>query len=333
MAIFSTITEALGKGAGAAGISLSSIAAGFGLINNQQRATNYDTPLNKSTDIDLSNIQQQIDEKKRRIQNNKDDLRYPPDIDQRFMKFVFYEYARPTVLGTPTRNQREVIVLPVPAHNIAEKYDPIIEGRSLGLAGQLLDAGTDVFRNGPNPEGTGEEALAGAVTGLGIAAQQYLLATIDRRIKQGVASKAEEIGRSLSGAVALGAETVAQSVGLAINPHPTFFFKGMKIRNHNFKWNFAPRNKDESEKLNTIIKTFKKNMLPQYEMGGVFLKYPSMCQISFHPETEYNPEMKLCFVDSMSATYSPQTFANSNAPAFTNLAISFQEIEMVVHKE
>jgi hypothetical protein len=44
--------------------------------------------------------------------------------------------------------------------------------------------------------------------------------------------------------------------------------------------------------------------------------------------------MKMCFVDSLHAEYSPQTFANTNgAPAFTNLRITFQEIEALVNSD
>ena len=305
MSIFNTITSTLQRGAQSTGISLASIASGFGFINNTQTASNYDVPLKSST-ITPENIQAQINARKKVI-TGTNELRYPPDIGHRFMRFDFYEYDRPNPLvEKELKGVRQTIVLPVPSHNLAENYDPIIQGQMLGL-----------FGAGVNQAEVTDPGVSALTTGVA-----------SKLGSSAIKTAVEVLGSTLGGDLANYGQ---QKLGATLNPHPSYFFKGVNTRHHVFSWQFAPRNKQESIVIQNIVKGFKNNMLPSKMFGTAqLLTYPSMCKIQLFP-SEFAYEFKLCFVDSLRATYSPQTFAGTNgAPAFVNLTVMMQEIEVVM---
>lgn len=316
MSVFNTITGTLEKGAQASGISLKSIASGFGLVNNTQTASNYDVPL-KSTTLTPENVQAQIDARKKVI-TDTNELRYPPDISRRFMRFDFYEYDRPNPLvEKELKGVRQTIILPIPSHNLAENYDPIITGQNLDLFGTAINQI--------------EATELGDVPAIGVAAGAAYGAGSLLRGGSAVSGAIKAAVEVLSPVAGNLADYGQQKLGAILNPHPSYFFKGVNTRYHTFSWQFAPRNRDESATIQSIVKGFKNNMLPSTMFGTAqFLTYPSMCKIRVFP-SEFAYEFKLSFVDSLRATYSPQTFAGTNgAPAFVNLTVIFQEIEVVM---
>lgn len=305
MAIFNTVSSALQSGASKAGIDLKSIASGFGLVNNTQNASNYDEP-SRSTNMTFENIQDLMNVR-RSIVTNQDEIRYPPDINSRYMTFSFYEYKRPNPLKQGERIFRNKITLPLPAHQLAENHDPVIEQQSLGVFGSYMNALE-----------AGGEGLLGAV---GTSALN-VINNIDPQRKSLIGQLTGASGPNVTG-------YLQQKLGAAPNPHPTFFFKGVTPRFHTFTWALAPRNAEESDLIRRVVTTFRNNMLPAKLYSGNFLTYPYICDIAIVPD-DYYYKFKTCFVDFFRASYSPHVFAKTKAPTGVNITITFQEIEIML---
>ena len=305
MAIFNTVSSALQSGASRAGIDLKSIASGFGLVNNTQNASNYDEPA-RSTNMTFENIQDLMNVRKS-VVTKQDELRYPPDIDSRYMTFSFFEYKRPNPLKQGERVFRNKITLPLPAHQLAENHDPVIEGQSLGVFGSYMNALE-----------AGGEGLAGAIGATALNG----INNIDPDRKSLIGQLTGATGPNISG-------YVQQKLGAAPNPHPTFFFKGVTPRFHTFTWALAPRNAEESNLIRKVVTTFRNNMLPAKLYSGNFLTYPYICDIAIVPD-DYYYKFKTCFVDFFRASYSPHVFAKTKAPTGINITVTFQEIEIVL---
>ena len=119
------------------------------------------------------------------------------------------------------------------------------------------------------------------------------------------------------------------------NPFLVMLYKQPNFKRFNFSWTLAPKNQQESQNLNDIVKEFKNNMLPSSE-GNFFgtsnqLKYPNVVTPSFQPNSKYLFNFKDCAIESVNVDYTgagiPAFFKNSQAPAEIKLRISLIEID------
>lgn len=149
---------------------------------------------------------------------------------------------------------------------------------------------------------------------------------------------------------------IQQTTGVAPNPNPSVAFQGPMLRNFSYKWSFYPKNKKESEKINSNIKLLKSRALPTFnKKPSTILNYPYMCQLNFFPwdDPKKSKAMvddhdhgwtensiiryKRCFMDNVTVRYNPYGtqafFEDSNLPVSYELSISFKEIEYMVGQD
>jgi hypothetical protein len=241
---------------------------------------------------------------------------YPPDIGKYQMRFDFMTYKRPAPFTPVTTDVTYSLVLNAPAE-LVESYSMSWADEPLGMIGDAADAFTR--KHAHDLDGFKDAAYNAAISG------------------------GAQVMRSLQNSKMLGTTTSAaeQFFGIVPNPNISVMFKGPKLRQHGFSWQFAPRTPDESRTIQKIIKELRNRSLAKAskEGGTAILGYPDMVKITLSPDSNDGEPLykfKTCVVDRISVSYAqggvPVWFKGTNLPAFISLRIDLQEIEMVLHE-
>ena len=156
---------------------------------------------------------------------------------------------------------------------------------------------------------------------------------------------------ALTGAFAGGTgiqDGLEASLGVASNPYEEMMFSGISFRTFNFDFLFRPRNGDEIEEVEKIIRMFRTHTRPSYvngAMGKSFMNNPQEFQIRFLTMTQdkrdytpnlYLPQIKTCVCDKVTTNYTPQsvwTSYKAGAPIAITMSLSFKEKELVMAKD
>lgn len=226
-------------------------------------------------------------------------LQYPSDLSKYFMLLQFKKYKRQSPLNESKPNTELTIALPIPGElrdNLGLKWDDT----ELKLVGDIANALQ-------NPGGLGSEALGGA------------------------GAFALRAGRQAGGIIGDATTAVEQLIGVAPNPNISTSFYGPRLRDHTFTWTFSPRNKEESEAIQSIIYEIKKKALPTtvLQKSASLLNYPYMVDVILNPKQYY--QFKTCVVENFSVNYSlngiPAFFAGTNLPVFYSISLQLKELE------
>jgi hypothetical protein len=144
---------------------------------------------------------------------------------------------------------------------------------------------------------------------------------------------------------------VQQLTGLAPNPNPSVAFQGPILRDFSYTWAFYPKSRDESEKIQGLIKVLKRSALPRHSAvnSASILDYPDMVQINFYPwDTGGDPKnwgwtdksiirYKKCFMQSVNVNYhpfgTPAFFEGTNLPVTYRVTIAFRETEYMLSED
>ena len=262
------------------------------------------------------------------VQNQN--VSFPKDIkDTAYIHMRFAKYVRRSINDQPFFEPQNSIRLTLPdelADNMSVTYDTT----SLG---SLVGAGIEAAGNLPglsvaNPVESIRRIFqsgAGVAGGIGVAAGQAALATLGRSQRGGV-------GGFIAGQAASAVSGLSALTGITPNPYQTVLFKSPNFKKHRFSWKFIPRNKDESNDIEFIIRLFKYHMLPGISIaGGLFFSYPEILQIKLFPADQYLYKFKPCVVDNVTVNYAPgglSFYKNTGAPVAVSMAITLQEIEI-----
>lgn len=128
--------------------------------------------------------------------------------------------------------------------------------------------------------------------------------------------------------------------GATINPFLVMLFKSPKFKEFHFSWTLAPRTQDETNTLNDILKTFRKNMLPDKGRGAMgvtlTLDYPMICHPKFFPSDKLF-QFKPCAIRGVHFDYNPAGnpafFKDTGGPASVKLTVDMVEIEYWLKSE
>ena len=167
---------------------------------------------------------------------------------------------------------------------------------------------------------------------------------------------------ALTGAFAGGTgiqDGLEASLGAASNPYEEMMFSGISFRSFNFDFLFRPRNGDEIEEVEKIIRMFRTHTRPSYvngAMGHSFMNNPQEFEIRFltmgqsekvlpnittasegeFTANPYLPQIKTCVCDKVTTNYTPQsvwTSYKAGAPIAITMSLSFKEKELVMAKD
>ena len=146
--------------------------------------------------------------------------------------------------------------------------------------------------------------------------------------------------------------------GVVKNPNVELLFQKMNLRTFDLTFKMSPYDADEGENIQRICQTFKKAMLPSYDLGdrkvfgfdknenvasqnkdpalnSSFIAVPSVCHVQFMhggSRNTYVPKYKMCAITDVNVNYTPDgnyAVFQGGAPVATELKISFMETKLV----
>lgn len=254
------------------------------------------------------------------------DITFPSDISDAHIRMKFVKYQRRSINDQPFRVPDGGIRLPIPSSlkdNTSVEYSTDSLGPVAGAAAEAASRigeinSLDTFNR------IGGQLTAGVVQGLAVqGARTGLAALLNNRV---------------GGALGLSAGTVENAVssvtGTTINPFQTVTFKTPQFKKHSFSWKLVPNNKDESKKIENILRLLKYHTLPAVgatNLGAGFFGYPEMVLIELKPDNRYLYKFKPCVIESVSVNYAPlgpSFYRGSRAPTAVELSVNLQEIEI-----
>jgi hypothetical protein len=125
-------------------------------------------------------------------------------------------------------------------------------------------------------------------------------------------------------------------VGLRMNPFLIMMFKQPNFKEYTFNWQLAPNNRQESQAISNIIRTFKRTMSPTKELMGTAYGYPSLATVKFQPNEQFLFRTKPAAIMAVQSDYTgagQPSFFDNGAPTVVNLAVSFRETSLWTAEE
>ncbi len=150
----------------------------------------------------------------------------------------------------------------------------------------------------------------------------------------------KKIGGGLAGAMGGGDpfKLVDKIMGIAVNPRQEMYYTGPGFRTFDYEFKFWPRNEDETDRVQKIIKLFKYHMHPGMDAvtGGRYFRIPSEFEIHYMCRAGVNDKLNKisrCALESCDVKYSPEegnfkTF-DDNAPVAYTMTLGFKELEFM----
>ncbi len=131
--------------------------------------------------------------------------------------------------------------------------------------------------------------------------------------------------------------------GEAVNPNIESVFRSVPMREFNYVYDFAPKNKKELDMVQKIITLFKFHMLPDITDGKVYLITPSEFNITYMylgKQNNYIPRISRCVLKNMEIDQTPEgvvsTFMPDDKgafPTYTKVTLSFLETEIMTKQK
>lgn len=169
---------------------------------------------------------------------------------------------------------------------------------------------------------------------------------IEQLTKSGITQSAGELsnagGAGISYLVSRGLQTqgigefVGKVSGTAANPKKEQLFRNVDFRTFSFNYQFFPRSKEEAQKVQAIIKTFKLHMHPEFKDASHFLyTYPSEFDIYYYQNGQENMNIHRhtsCVLTDMNISYTPQGILSTfedGMPTQINVQLQFKELALL----
>lgn len=131
-------------------------------------------------------------------------------------------------------------------------------------------------------------------------------------------------------------EFVGKVSGTAANPKKEQLFRNVDFRTFSFSYQFFPRSKEEAQKVQAIIKTFKLHMHPEFKDASNFLyTYPSEFDIYYYQNGQENMNIHRhtsCVLTDMSISYTPMGILSTfedGMPTQINVQLQFKELALL----
>jgi hypothetical protein len=224
----------------------------------------------------------------------------------------------------------ESIVLQIP-DNIQSNYGVSWKQSDLGMASRLAN----VVQSGFSAAAKDENQDAGMFSKLASGASASGGALLDL-ISQSLPQAASGVMQQFTGVNF--ADLLERSQGRIVNPLIEILFDSILNREFSLNFRFFPKNETESESVNAIVNSFKRNMHPEVTKGAKsFLKYPNTFDIAFLThDNKPNPflfKISTCALTSL--TFNPISDSarfishKNGSPVVSTLTLSFKELEQL----
>ena len=164
-----------------------------------------------------------------------------------------------------------------------------------------------------------------------------------------------KLATSITGDTITTGDVFSSAKGVIRNPNTEVLFQNMNLRTFDHSFKMSPYNRTDEENIQTIIKEFKRAMLPSYSIGdtdltlsnapnsadidAAFIRVPKLVQVSYMrggQQHQMLPKYKLCALTDVSVGYTPDnnyaTFANGGPVAY-ELKLNFLETKLIYSEE
>lgn len=282
---------------------------------------------------------------------NSGAMTFPNDLMTHGMLFMFSEYrfsaTRPASSPSIQRATTDSIILPLP-QNLDETLSIQLNKTDLGNLGEAVATGSEIFGDAAgarNIKGVWDSVTAGPIAAIKkmipdakMAADVANSIFTGGDIPQGTADAVTYLAK-------IGIDKIAPSnisrgyeagVGTTFNPKQALLFDAVTLKRHQWTWTLAPRSSSESDMINNIVRTFKKNALPStmdmQELRKYMLKYPSICNIVLlGVDPKHFIIYKPIMIETISVNYTPNngpSIIAGGRPSAISLSISGMETDM-----
>ena len=130
-------------------------------------------------------------------------------------------------------------------------------------------------------------------------------------------------------------QILARQQGEIFNPNMELLFGGPTLRAFKFSFKMMPRNRDESDQVKSIIRTFKKGMSPKTGQTRAFIKTPNIFELRYRQgrtEHRFLNKFKQCFLQDISVNYTGEgNYATyeDGTPISMIMDLTFKELEPI----
>lgn len=130
-------------------------------------------------------------------------------------------------------------------------------------------------------------------------------------------------------------QIMARQTGEIFNPNMELLFNGPTLRAFKFQFKMMPRNKDESDQVKSIIRTFKKNMAPKTGQSRLFLNTPNIFELRYRQgESDHSflHKFKQCVLQDLAVNYTGEgNYAtyDDGTPISMVMDLTFKELEPI----
>lgn len=175
-----------------------------------------------------------------------------------------------------------------------------------------------------------------------------------KRLQTNAAAEAiTGLAKSVTGDSITASDVFSSAKGVIRNPNTEVLFQNMNLRTFDHSFKMSPYDSQDEQNIQTIIKEFKRAMLPSYSIGktdlangqdaevdAAFIKVPKLVQVSYMRGGNQNmhlPRYKLCALTDVTVGYTPDnnyaTFAHDGGPVAYELKLNFLETKLIYSEE
>lgn len=269
----------------------------------------------------------------KKAQNKPEDYQFPSDLGNvgTLLLFKEYSYGDRDVGGSGGIKNRQSldklnitssIYLPLP-EQMLDSTNLKVAASEIGALGNAAGISGSIYARSADPAAEFMKALQNLNPQelVGAAAPKFLSKILDT------------VG---AGGLQTGLEA---GFGATINPYAAMAFEGVNLKTFTWNWALAPKSRDETKVLQTIITSLKKNSLPYYKKftfrnqtiisGRAFLAYPNVCLPIIAGVNTLT--MKPCMISNINIDYGAGgelAFLEGGDPAVVKIEITLQEMQI-----
>lgn len=231
------------------------------------------------------------------------------------MMFRDYKYRSSSNRGfsqlvSAGSNISDTIFLPLPS-NISDSFQVRVQRFDQGNTGDVVsNLMSDINVNDLGVGSVAGAAISGAMKNIP-SIQGNTFDEITGNLSKDLAFLAR---KGVDAAFPNQGRNIDAGTGTLVNPKAALSFEGVEMKTHSFDWTLAPKNAKESENIQRISDTIKKNMLPQYVNTSLIqramFKYPSMVDLFF---VGIDPAYYFYFKTAMVQTFTTNFTPNGTA--------------------
>ena len=138
-------------------------------------------------------------------------------------------------------------------------------------------------------------------------------------------------------------DILSRQSGAVLNPNMELLFGGVQLRTFSFDFDFAPRDRKESEVIKKIIRSFKISMNAKQqaegEGNGLFIKSPDVFQLTYKTGSDdhlflhrFKPMAMLNMAVNYTGAGTYATYDNTS-PVHMKLNLTFQELNPIYSED